>query len=177
MTHNNYKLTKNNETLKWELKYPSKLSDLNKNVENYYEKTNVDEIIYLILNLFHSKKSCKTIEDLIDQFELKSYARINSIRKSYLIDESIRIDLDETDFNYKIGEIELILGEEEKNIEESIDKISNLTLRLGITNFDRIPGKISTYLYLFNPKLFQLLRENSIINEKVVLNLNYLFKK
>jgi hypothetical protein len=58
-----------------------------------------------------------------------------------------------------------------------IDKISNLTLRLGITNFDRIPGKISTYLNLFNPKLFQLLRENSIVNEKVVLNLNYLFKK
>ena len=58
-----------------------------------------------------------------------------------------------------------------------IDEISNLTLRLGITNFERIAGKISTYLYLFNPKLFQLLRENSIINEKVVLNLNYLFKK
>jgi hypothetical protein len=65
-------------------------------VESYYELTNVDEIIHLILNLFHFKKSCKTIEDLIDQFELKSYARINSIRKSYLIDVSIRIDLDET---------------------------------------------------------------------------------
>ncbi len=41
MTHNNFKLTKNNETLKWELKYPLKFCYLNKNVD-YYEITNVD---------------------------------------------------------------------------------------------------------------------------------------
>ena len=179
--------TKNNEAKNWELKYPSKLTDLNKNIENYYEISDPDEIIHSILNLSNkypldnnkNKKNCKTVEDLVDRFELKSYAGINSIRKSYLIDELIRIDLDETDFSYRIGEIELILDENKtlENIADSIEKISNLTEKLGITNFDRIPGKISTYLYLFNPKLFEFLRKNAIINEKVVLNLKYLFKK
>ena len=182
--------TKNNST-KWELKYPSKLSDLNKNVENYYELTDSKEIINAIFNLSNRypiysshlkhKNRCDTIDSLIHLFDLKPYARINSLRKSYLFEENIRIDLDETDFNYRLGEIELILDEKTKKstktIDESIQKISNLTSTLGITNFDKIPGKISAYLYLFNPTLFELLIKNATIDEKVVLNLNHLFKK
>ncbi len=178
--------TKNNRT-DWQLKYPSKLSSSLKNVENYFEIAETQQIIDLIFEiskkdpLFDSKlkyqKNCKTIESLVDLFNFKSYARINSTRKSYFID-NIRIDLDETDFNYKLGEIELILDDKtEDNIKKSIDKISCLTSKLGITKFDRIPGKISTYLFLFNRELFEMLRKNLVINDQVDLNLKHLFKK
>ena len=176
--------SKNNKS-NWQLKYPSKLADLNKNVENYFEISDSKEIINSIIDLSKSKNvifkhenECNTIETLVDMLGLKPYARINSTRKSYII-ENIRVDLDETDFNYRLGELEVVLDESlrlSENIEKSIQKISILTSKLGITNIDGIPGKISTYLYLFNPKLFEILRKNLIIDDKVILNLKKFYK-
>ena len=130
-----------NNIKKWQLKYPSRLA---KDIENYYEIEDTQQIIDFVFDLSKkcsftktghriNKVHCKSIEDLVNQFGLESYARINSKRKSYLY-ENIRIDLDETDFDYRLGEIELMLDDQTNshaNIEQTIAKISELTSTLG----------------------------------------------
>ena len=74
-----------------------------------------------------------SFDELIKVFDLKCYARINSTRYSYLY-EDIRIDLDETDFGYKLGEIELMLDHQSstnENMTKSYKRISELTSKLG----------------------------------------------
>jgi hypothetical protein len=46
----------------------------------------------------------------------------------------------------------------------------------GITNIENIPGKLSAYLFEFNPSLFELLLTNSVIDKKIALNLRKLKK-
>jgi hypothetical protein len=126
---------------KWQLKYPSKMSDNLKNFENYYEIENHKQIIESIIlisqknNYFqvNEKKEIRDIDSLINLFDLKCIAKINSKRKTYLYDR-IKIDLDETDFNYKLGEIELIMDDTSSTmfIEESSQIISILTQKLGM---------------------------------------------
>lgn len=129
--------TKNQET-KWQLKYPSSFMG-NKNIEGYFEVNKAEDMITLISNLSEKHHHCakndsKSIESLIQAIDLKCFGRINSIRKSYLI-EDLRVDLDQTDFNYKLGEIEIVLDGNEANsdnVSRTIQKISSLTSRLGL---------------------------------------------
>ncbi len=129
---------------KWQLKYPSNLAQ---NIENYYEIEDARQAIECIHELISRNKSkspsqindsnfsCISFEEMVNKLNLKCFARINSTRRSFLI-ENVRIDLDETDFGYRLGEIELILdtfqGNTNENISKTYEKISELTSRLGM---------------------------------------------
>ena len=198
-----------NNTGKWQLKYPSQPIDRSRDIENYFEAENSQDISQLVLDLakkrafFQNKmhmSHLETVESLVSALDLECFVKINSKRKSYRF-EMMKIDLDETDFGYKLGEIELILdhGASQETKEESFKKISGLTNQLGkylnfwcgflnlnlfygflwqgITKHDKIPGKISAYLFQFNTKLFELLRANGIIEDTVAQNLKNLIKK
>jgi hypothetical protein len=131
------------QTRRWQVSYPSKM-DLMKSVNNYYEVSKDNHIMNLIVNLSRDYLLVKpvelhqnhTIESLIDEMEFKPIATIISIRKSFLYD-NICIDLDETDFGYKIGQMELVLEDkqsEDIEMEKVIKSISDLTSKLG-SNF------------------------------------------
>lgn len=115
----------------WQLKYPSG-AEKNSTLENYMELTDSSEIIRSICVLSKTTpKNIETIDSLNDHFGLKPFARINSTRRSYLID-GLKVDLDETDFGYKLGEIEVILDQStNSDLKQSLRKISSLTSRLG----------------------------------------------
>lgn len=138
--------TTQNKSNEWQLKYPSQMSehfkgnkDSIKNFENYFELNQTQQIITEIFNLRNRNSTnshdCKTIESLINDCELKCFAKINSSRKSYIIRNysNIRIDLDETDFNYRLGELELILDstDTKENVQKALENISALTSKLG----------------------------------------------
>lgn len=113
----------------WELKYPSG-GEKNSTLENYMELTDSSEIIRSICALSKkTPKNLETIDSLNDAFSLKPFVTINSTRRSYLID-GLKVDLDETDFGYKLGEIEVIL-DQPIDLKQSLGKISSLTSRLG----------------------------------------------
>lgn len=128
---------------KWQLKFPLKTTDSSSSIENYFEIENVKQISSSIIDLskkydyFKIDKNIKDIDSLINAYDLKCYAKIKSHRITYLLD-NVKIDLDETDFNYKLGEIELILDDtfSQANIEESIKKISIITAQLGWLKFN-----------------------------------------
>ena len=73
-----------------------------------------------------------TINDLLNSFDLKCFADINATRKSYIIN-NVRIDLDETDFGYKLGELEFMIDGKASlsNLNLSLESISDLTKKLG----------------------------------------------
>ena len=128
---------KNNSKTNWELKYPSNLV---KNIENYYEVEEPTQIGGLVYDLSRkyadfnqiNKSSCMTINELLTSFDLKCFADINTTRKSYVVN-NVRIDLDETDFGYKLGELEFMLPEKASlaNLNLSLESISDLTKKLG----------------------------------------------
>ena len=131
-----------NKIGKWQLKYPSQPIDRSRDIENYFEAEQTNDISQLVIDLankcafFASQRdaSCfETVESLVASLDLKCFVRINSKRKSYNF-ENMRVDLDETEFGYRLGEIELVLDHtaSQENIEQSIDDISDLTKKLGI---------------------------------------------
>ena len=147
-------MRKTNNVSKWELKYPSKLcnDEKLKNFDNYFEIEEVDKIIEFVLNLSKNytlfdgvdRDSIDKfdIESLIKLFDLKEFATINSQRKSYSIDQ-IEIDLDETDFGYKVGELEIILDDKSTSdeIENATNQINKMVAKLGklvVTSFSKI---------------------------------------
>ncbi len=124
---------------KWQLKYrsASKEDRDKRNIEQYYEIDDVVQIIdriheFASLNTsLGSSQRCGSIESLIESFQLKCFAKINSTRKSFIY-ENVRIDLDETDFGYKLGEIELISHHNNFDLDAELKKIDVLTEKLGL---------------------------------------------
>jgi adenylate cyclase class IV len=141
---------------KWQLKYPRK--GRSNDIEQYVEVNKTQQIIDETYALAAKKNqislakqerqiSCQTVESLIGLFELDCFARINSKRKSYLL-ENMKIDLDETDFGYKLGEIEVVLDKQisTTSIQQSIGLITDLTNRLG--RFDKIRLNLHDFLFI-----------------------------
>jgi adenylate cyclase class IV len=145
----NHFLTLNDSWLRlrnsmWQLKYPYKSKTNDENTDNYLELSKDSEILDYIINLSKSYFDEKlinydslndsTMECLINKLNLTPFASINSMRKTFQIDNDIRIDLDITDFDYRVGEIEVILDKNKSNkdeIEKSIEKINQIANNLG----------------------------------------------
>ena len=131
--------TKQNVT-KWELKYPANRF-ANKEGENFNSYVELDdkiEIARFLINI--SQKYFKTKINETASFEfiifkwldMKPLCLINSMRKSYLL-EKIRIDLDETDYNYNCGEIELMIDRNATNeqVQKAYESIEDVASKLG----------------------------------------------
>lgn len=130
---------KSNQQTHWQLKYPAKLNKNDQDTqsfEKYYEIDDLLEIISLINNLTHqdteSKENIQDINDFIMNLQIKPILVIDSERISFQI-EDIKVDLDQTDFGYKVGEIEyLFKGNNNKvTVEEAMKKINLLASQLG----------------------------------------------
>ncbi|CAF0874419.1 unnamed protein product [Brachionus calyciflorus] len=126
---------------KWELKYPSKIKSTSheKNFNKYFETNDQTEIIHLISTLIgnnfdlNSKLTkAQDINEMINVLNLKPFSLIKTTRKVFSFDR-ISIDLDETDFDYKIAELEIVLqGDLNQNeIDLSIQQIDNFAIKLG----------------------------------------------
>ena len=72
------------------------------------------------------------MEDIVKAFNLRSFASIKTTRKTFSLDE-ITIDLDETDFGYKLAELEILIDAQSTKdlVDESISKINTLAKKLG----------------------------------------------
>jgi adenylate cyclase class IV len=131
-----------NSVTKWQLKYPSKrISNESENFDNYIEIENQDEIQKFISDLAQNYFSEIKTPESFDNFlkhslELKPFCLINSKRKSYLLDK-VRIDLDETDFGFNCGELEVMVSKNasSEQIQASIESIHETASKLGKLNY------------------------------------------
>jgi adenylate cyclase class IV len=129
--------TKRGQT-KWQLKYPSKrVLGSNEHVDNYIECEDENEIrIFLTnmsINYFHKVEVTDNFQHfLFNSLSLKPFCLLNSKRKSYLLDE-VRVDLDETDFGFNCGELEVMMSQDatEEQIQTALKSIRNTASKLG----------------------------------------------
>jgi hypothetical protein len=150
---------------KWELKYRARCFNscsIDANFSQYFELVTEKDIIAFILDLANQVKllnqqgtsarpaqpNIKSVAELIQYFNLKLIARIETNRRSYslaVVDDHddhdnsrpsqiFQIDLDSTtSFDYNLGEIEAVFDQNktEAAIKEATEKMNEICRKLG----------------------------------------------
>jgi thiamine-triphosphatase len=141
----------------FELKIPLSL-DLHKNF-NQYEEIEEEEKIREKLNL----SSDGIFVDVLQKNNFSPFCVCQTTRKKYKKDQFI-IDLDVVDYQdyqYNIGEIELMV-ENENEVAEAVEKIMNFAQK---ENLEIMPvrGKVIEYLKRTKPEHYQKLVEAGVV--------------
>jgi len=92
------------------------------------------------------------------------FANIGTTRRKYKSGD-FHIDLDITDFGYKIGEIELIV-ENQEQVPEAQNKIRKFAEQCGLIT-GGIRGKVLEYIFVNNPKHYSALLASGLVGEKL----------
>lgn len=114
----------------WELKYPAHSNSMD--FSKYFETSDQKEIVEILSKISIKDTDSKNVDELIENLKLKIFANFKTTRKSFILDE-ITIDLDQTDFGYRLAEFEIILDADstQDKIEQCMQKIKNLAKKLG----------------------------------------------
>jgi predicted adenylyl cyclase CyaB len=142
---------------KWELKLTmNKGQAANKRKMDQYEELETEEGIKEALNI----KSKKPLSSALAELGYKPFCKITTTRKKYKKGE-FTIDLDQVDFGYNIGEIELMV-EDHGQMQEALDKITEFA---GKNNLSLLPvrGKVVEYLKRNKPEHYQKLKDAGVV--------------
>jgi adenylate cyclase class IV len=141
----------------YELKYPYDYYSRESLLCKYYESQDEQEICNLIVNLLGttSINKYKSVEQLIHELKLGPIITIETKRKTYEY-KNFKIDLDETNFGYRIGEIELLCSNSDHK--QADEQIKHLAEKIGLNPIKKIPSKVHEYLKLFEMDIFNKLR-------------------
>ncbi|KAM9713144.1 thiamine-triphosphatase isoform 1-T1 [Menidia menidia] len=127
---------------------------------HYKEITNLPEIQQRVEEVF--KKTCEdreseTAPSLGDEswlcrMNLVCFAEYVTVRRSFTLgDEGVQIDLDQADFGYHVGEIEVLIPEG-GDVQSAQEKIRNAAHKLGLSEHERVEGKMNVYLKRYQPE-------------------------
>jgi len=141
----------------FELKIPQDddLAESDRKVDNYEEVIDEDEI-RATLDIV-SKTSLE--EDLTDSGYIP-FATITTTRKKYKSDD-IGLDLDEMDFGYRIGEIEVLVANQSE-MDSAVETIMAFASERGIV-IHPVRGKVFEYIAQYLPELFSELQKEGVM--------------
>ncbi|XP_002741489.1 thiamine-triphosphatase-like isoform X2 [Saccoglossus kowalevskii] len=131
----------------WELKSPPEKRKPESDVAQYIETTNAGEIVQYLSAILktdptHAGDNADQIAKFVEKTGLQPFAVFRTNRKTYTMEGGFQIDLDETDFGYKVGEIELIVHQNE-DVAAALEKIDTLAEKLEFTNLEaEIPAGV-----------------------------------
>ncbi|XP_013391028.1 thiamine-triphosphatase-like isoform X1 [Lingula anatina] len=151
----------------WELKCPPEnptTNDLSQVTCQYAEHVTIPEIIAkcsAVLGLAIPTDS--SMQEFLTSAQCGQFATIKTERKSYSLNE-FSVDLDTADFGFRVGEIEVLVLEENK-IADALSRIDMLAKTLGVGESKKLPGKLSAYLQRFRPEHYKTLLQHEIIPE------------
>ncbi|XP_041669596.1 thiamine-triphosphatase isoform X2 [Cheilinus undulatus] len=159
----------------WELKCPateetsgeqSKAAAL---CTRYKEITNLPDIQLrvkeVLKDVCEDMTKCPTPgnDSWLSKFNLVCFAEFTTVRRSFLLEEEgVQIDLDQADFGYHVGEIEVLVPEE-GDVQSALEKIERTAQKLGLTGDQRVEGKMSVYLKRNNPEHYTKLLNKQIL--------------
>jgi hypothetical protein len=92
------------------------------------------------------------------------YATLETTRTKFLMDD-VTIDLDETDFGYSIGELEIMVTSEDA-IQQAEDKIRLFAKQHNLPTPRNLQGKVLTYIYRNNKEQYELLKSSGVLKSK-----------
>lgn len=148
-----FQLTTNDRWLRqrdgaWELKEPLNTLSASKRAADQYRELTTEEEIRSALHLF--PKNSLSID--LTNAGYQPFAPIKTTRRKYKKDGFV-IDLDDMDFGYDIGEIELLVNDESE-MAAGVAKIEAFAKQHGL-GLTFIRGKILEYLHRFRPDHYQ----------------------
>nr|XP_046226922.1 thiamine-triphosphatase isoform X2 [Scatophagus argus]XP_046226923.1 thiamine-triphosphatase isoform X2 [Scatophagus argus] len=161
----------------WELKCPTAVegpeettgeqSEAAALCTRYKEITNLPEIQQRVREVIkdvcedgETSFSQKDGQAWLSEMNLVCFAEFTTVRRTFSLEEDgVRIDLDQADFGYHVGEIEVLLPEG-GDVQLALEKIERTARKLGLTGDKRVQGKMNIYLQRNHPEHYaKLLRE------------------
>lgn len=102
-------------------------------------------------------------DSLPGELHLLCFAEFTTVRCCFTLpEEGVQIVLDQADFGYSVGEIEVLVQEEE-DVGSAMEKIGKAARKLSLTRNLRIEGKMGVYLQRYCPKHYAKLKNAEII--------------
>lgn len=140
---------------RWELKCPTvarrttKTNEAAELCSRYKEITNVSEIQLRVKEAVRDCEDGETSHSLQDEeawlklFNLVCFAEFTTRRRSFVLEEEgVRVDLDQADFGYSVGEIEVLVPEG-GDVNSALEKIERTAQRLGrLSKLQKIKNQI-----------------------------------
>ncbi|XP_011487104.1 thiamine-triphosphatase [Oryzias latipes] len=150
----------------WELKCPISTGEPSeeqslaaKLCTQYKEITNLPEIQQRVKKVIKGTcgdrdtetASLQEDELWLRQLNLVCFAEFTTVRRSFTLEEGVQIDLDQADFGYHVGEIEVLIPEG-GDVHSAQEKIRNAAQKLGLNGDERVEGKMNVYLKRYHPE-------------------------
>lgn len=101
----------------------------------YKEITNLPDIQLRVKEVIKDRdtETSSSLQDecWLSKMNLVCFAEFTTVRRSYrLEEEGVQIDLDQADFDYNVGEVEVVLPEG-GDVQSALEKIEQATRKLG----------------------------------------------
>ncbi|XP_071341900.1 thiamine-triphosphatase isoform X2 [Trachinotus anak] len=91
-------------------------------------------------------------ESWLSRMNLVCFAEFTTVRQSFTVEEEgVKIDLDQADFGYHVGEVETLMPEG-GDVQAALERIDRAAQRLGLTSDQQVEGKMSVYLKRNHPE-------------------------
>ncbi|KAM6908275.1 thiamine-triphosphatase isoform 2-T2 [Lycodopsis pacificus] len=102
-------------------------------------------------------------ESWLSEMNLVRFADFTTVRQSFTLEENgVQIDLDQADFGYQVGEIEVLVPDG-ADAQSALEKIERTAGKLGLTGDQRVDGKMNVYLQRNHPEHHAKLRREHVL--------------
>ncbi|XP_070708774.1 thiamine-triphosphatase isoform X2 [Pempheris klunzingeri] len=136
----------------------------------YKEITNLAEIQLRVREAIKdvcedSEMSSSHVEESwLSKVNLVCFAEFTTVRRSFTLEEeeAVQIDLDQADFGYHVGEIEVLVPEG-GDVQSALEKIERTAQKLGLTGDQRVEGKMNVYLKRNHPEHYAKLLSKRVL--------------
>ncbi|XP_019636882.1 PREDICTED: thiamine-triphosphatase-like isoform X1 [Branchiostoma belcheri] len=145
---------------RWELKCPPASRDRASLVEQYVELQHEADILKQLAAILNVRAG--SVDELVRRASCEPFCNFQTDRKTYTLEGGFKIDLDQTDFGFRVGEIELICQKQD-DVPEALRKIDALAEKLGFVSKTKIPGKMSAFLKTFREKHYDALVKGGLL--------------
>ncbi|XP_034718563.1 thiamine-triphosphatase isoform X3 [Etheostoma cragini] len=165
----------------WELKCPTAVNEEKETsgerskaaalCSRYKEITNLPEIQLRVKEVLkdvcedRETETSRSQEDeaWLSRMNLVCFAEFTTMRRSFTVEEEgVQIDLDQADFGYSVGEIEVLVPEG-GDVPSALEKIKRTADMLGLTGDQRVEGKMSVYLKRNYPEHYAKLLSEHVL--------------
>lgn len=135
----------------------------------YKEITSLPEIQLRVKEVIKAceggETSCsqEDVEAWLSKMSLICFADFTTVRQSFTLEEEgVQIDLDQADFGYHVGEIEVLVPDG-GDVQSALEKIERTAQKLGLTGNQRVEGKMNVYLKQHHPEHYAKLLSEHVL--------------